>query len=192
MRGNNGIGIAAPQVGIGKQLFVFELDSKGSGINCPNFPLTAFFNPSIEMVDDDYVVGKDSSSKKAGSSKNLLNLMRYKRILQSPTTTAPRVPTANNTISMWESCLSVPNYYGKVTRARRCILKFTDIAGVSRSIEADGIIAACLQHENDHLLGRVYVDRLKNGAADLIHIEEMSTNDLNNVFSLTGDFQITK
>ncbi|GAM27798.1 hypothetical protein SAMD00019534_109740, partial [Acytostelium subglobosum LB1] len=188
MRSSSGCGIAAPQIGISKQLFLFELDARESDLKCPNFPLTAFFNPRIEIVDEDFVIPRPL----AGSSKNLLNLTRFKRSVHSATNHLPRVATANNTISLWESCLSVPNFYGRVTRSRRCIISFTDIAGQSRAIEADGIIAACLQHENDHLHGRVYIERLKNGLNDLVHIDEMSEEMLTDVQRLTGDFQITK
>ncbi|EFA76944.1 hypothetical protein PPL_09696 [Heterostelium album PN500] len=61
-----------------------------------------------------------------------------------------------------------------------------DISGKDRSIEADGIISACLQHENDHLLGRVFIERLKNGVNDLVHVDEMKHEDFNEIFTLSG------
>ncbi|EGG17247.1 hypothetical protein DFA_08237 [Cavenderia fasciculata] len=146
-------------------------------------------NSNYQITSGGPVFGKTGI---AGSSKNLFNLTKYKRSMQTPLVTTPKKITANNTIDVWESCLSVPSYYGRVTRARKCIINFWDITGTPRSIEADGLISACLQHENDHLLGRVFFERLQNSVNDLVHADELTHEQATHVFSLTGDFQITK
>ncbi|KAF2075643.1 hypothetical protein CYY_003066 [Polysphondylium violaceum] len=189
MNAGNGTGLAAPQVGLSKQLFIFKLDSVDESFKCPPFPLTAFFNPVIEIVDED--VEKKQATGSASSSR-MLNLQKYKRSIHSATNSLPKKPTDNNTIAIWESCLSMPNYFAKVPRARKCIVKFLDVTGKERAIEADGIIAACLQHENDHLLGRLLIDRLKDPNLQLVCQDEMTDNDFNDIFTHSGDFQIVK
>ncbi len=59
-----------------------------------------------------------------------------------------------------EGCLSVPEHYDDVVRPARCRVKFLDRDGVAQEIEADGLLATCLQHEIDHLDGVVFIDHL--------------------------------
>lgn len=59
-----------------------------------------------------------------------------------------------------EGCLSVPGIYDKVVRAERVKVAYIDLDGNSQSIEADGLLAVCLQHEMDHLQGKVFVEHL--------------------------------
>jgi len=59
-----------------------------------------------------------------------------------------------------EGCLSLPNQFADVTRPARVKVRFQDETGAKREIEADGLLAACLQHEIDHLDGVLFVDHL--------------------------------
>ena len=59
-----------------------------------------------------------------------------------------------------EGCLSVPEYYEDVERPAKVRLRFLDRNGASQEIEADGILATCIQHEIDHLNGVLFVDHL--------------------------------
>lgn len=59
-----------------------------------------------------------------------------------------------------EGCLSVPGIYDGVTRFDAVHVKALDEKGNSRVIEADGLLAVCVQHEMDHLLGKVFVEYL--------------------------------
>jgi peptide deformylase len=59
-----------------------------------------------------------------------------------------------------EGCLSVPGIYDKVTRAEWIRVRALDHAGTPFELEADGLLAVCIQHEMDHLLGKVFVDYL--------------------------------
>jgi peptide deformylase len=59
-----------------------------------------------------------------------------------------------------EGCLSVPGIYDGVTRFDAVRVKALDENGQSREIEADGLLAVCIQHEMDHLLGKVFVEYL--------------------------------
>jgi peptide deformylase len=59
-----------------------------------------------------------------------------------------------------EGCLSVPGIYDGVERAVAIKVTAIDAEGQSRTIEAEGILAVCIQHEMDHLLGKVFVEYL--------------------------------
>jgi len=59
-----------------------------------------------------------------------------------------------------EGCLSLPNMFAEVTRPARVKVRFEDESGVKRELEADGLLATCLQHEIDHLDGVLFVDHI--------------------------------
>ena len=59
-----------------------------------------------------------------------------------------------------EGCLSVPGIYDKVERAERVVVRYLDLEGNKKTVAADGLLAVCLQHEMDHLQGRVFVEHL--------------------------------
>jgi peptide deformylase len=59
-----------------------------------------------------------------------------------------------------EGCLSVPGYYDKVTRAERVRVRAHDEYGKPFELDADELLAVCIQHEMDHLVGKVFVDYL--------------------------------
>jgi peptide deformylase len=66
---------------------------------------------------------------------------------------------AGNTISE-EGCLSVPNNYAQVERSETITVQALNKAGERFSLEADGLLAICIQHELDHLKGKLFVDYL--------------------------------
>lgn len=59
-----------------------------------------------------------------------------------------------------EGCLSVPEYYADVTRAENIRVKALDRNGKEFEVAADGLFAVCIQHEIDHLKGKLFVDYL--------------------------------
>ena len=59
-----------------------------------------------------------------------------------------------------EGCLSVPGIYDKVERAECVVVRYLDLDGNVQTIEAEGLLAVCLQHEMDHLQGKVFVEHL--------------------------------
>ena len=59
-----------------------------------------------------------------------------------------------------EGCLSVPGIYDGVERSSAVKVRALDRAGASRVVEAEGLLAVCIQHEMDHLLGKVFVEYL--------------------------------
>jgi peptide deformylase len=60
-----------------------------------------------------------------------------------------------------EGCLSIPNLYFKLKRSKYAKAKGIDLDGKSITIEGKDIMARCIQHEYDHLDGRLFVDRIK-------------------------------
>jgi peptide deformylase len=63
-------------------------------------------------------------------------------------------------VENWEGCLSVDGLRGKVTRPSVVRVQALDRHGKSLDIEADGLYAVCIQHEMDHLIGKVFLDRM--------------------------------
>lgn len=109
MYANDGIGLAAPQIGQGLQMFIA--------------------NPSQQRGREVVVVN-------------------------------PVLEATEGRATIVEGCLSVPNVWERVRRAARVRLRGQDAGGKPLSIEADGLLAIVLQHEFDHLQGRLFTDRL--------------------------------
>jgi len=72
----------------------------------------------------------------------------------------PRILEARGSISTEEGCLSVPGIYDLVDRADWVLFESLDLDGSTREQEALGLLAVCVQHEIDHLDGRLFVDHL--------------------------------
>jgi peptide deformylase len=70
------------------------------------------------------------------------------------------VALADELATREEGCLSLPGQYADVTRPARCKVRYLDLTGARKEIEADGLLNACLQHEIDHLDGVLFVDHL--------------------------------
>jgi peptide deformylase len=109
MRDENGIGLAATQVDVHKQLVVMDVSENQDA------PMV-FINPEITHKE-----GKTISE---------------------------------------EGCLSVPNNYAQVERAEKITVSALDKTGEPFTLEADGLLAICIQHELDHLKGKLFVDYL--------------------------------
>ena len=72
----------------------------------------------------------------------------------------PQIVESEGVSDLEEGCLSVPGVYDKVPRANRIRVRALDVQGRTFEMEADGMLAVCIQHEMDHLKGRVFVDYL--------------------------------
>ena len=88
----------------------------------------------------------------------------------------PEIITSSHTdISYEEGCLSVPGQFAEIIRPDKCKVKFLDYNGTEKILEAEGLLATCIQHEMDHLKGVLFIDylsKLKKGMIilSLIHI----------------------
>ena len=72
----------------------------------------------------------------------------------------PKIIESSGQQSYEEGCLSVPDVFDSVTRAERIKVEALDQEGKSFELEAEGLLAVCIQHEMDHLEGTLFIDRL--------------------------------
>jgi peptide deformylase len=115
-----GIGLAAPQVGVGQRVIVLDVPRENEG---PGKYLMKLINPEIAERD--------------------------------------------GTIVWEEGCLSVPEFTAPVTRAKRILLRAWTPDQRELEIEAEDLLAVALQHELDHLDGKLFLDRLSRLKRDL-------------------------
>ena len=80
----------------------------------------------------------------------------------------PEILTKDGSQVYQEGCLSVPGIFADVTRYNRIAVRALDRDGQTFEIEADGLLAVCIQHEIDHLDGKVFVDYLSPLKRELV------------------------
>ncbi|MDQ0318741.1 peptide deformylase [Pararhizobium capsulatum DSM 1112] len=67
-----------------------------------------------------------------------------------------------------EGCLSIPDYYAEVERPAEITVNFLDRDGKAHTVEADGLLATCLQHEIDHLNGLLFIDYISKLKREMV------------------------
>lgn len=72
----------------------------------------------------------------------------------------PKIIAKSGSQDYEEGCLSVPGIYESVTRAEKITVEALNAQGETFSLDADGLLSVCIQHEMDHLLGKVFVEYL--------------------------------
>ncbi len=73
----------------------------------------------------------------------------------------PEILSVSEETSVYEEgCLSIPEYYEEVSRPASVKVRYTDIKGKAQEMDADGLMATCIQHEIDHLDGKLFIDYL--------------------------------
>ena len=73
----------------------------------------------------------------------------------------PKIIEYSNEIQTFsEGCLSLPDQFADLPRPEAIILDYLDYDGAQQQIQADGLLSRCIQHEMDHLLGRLFVDHM--------------------------------
>jgi peptide deformylase len=81
----------------------------------------------------------------------------------------PEITWASEEKSSYEEgCLSIPEYYEEVERPAVVKVKYLDLEGKAREVEASGLLATCLQHEIDHLNGILFIDHISKLKRDRI------------------------
>ncbi|MBF67138.1 MAG: peptide deformylase [Gammaproteobacteria bacterium] len=80
----------------------------------------------------------------------------------------PAIIKREGEVETTEGCLSVPGFYETVMRAEAIRLEAIDRSGTPFELDADGMLAVCIQHELDHLEGKLFVDYLSNTKRQLI------------------------
>lgn len=81
----------------------------------------------------------------------------------------PEILWKSEELSVYEEgCLSIPEYYEEVERPARIRVRYTNLAGEPEELEADGLLATCLQHEIDHLDGVLFIDHISKLKRDRV------------------------
>ncbi|MFD2236963.1 peptide deformylase [Aureimonas populi] len=81
----------------------------------------------------------------------------------------PEILERSDALSVYEEgCLSIPDYYAEVERPASVRVRYLDLSGQEREIEADGLLATCLQHEIDHLNGVLFIDHISKLKRDMV------------------------
>lgn len=122
-----GIGLAAPQVGISKRIFVLDVD-----------------------------YDREAITNSSGNEEFRLSNFRPLVLIN------PLISGTSGTTTYEEGCLSVPGVYEEVKRFKSIHVKYQDLKGHEKELEADDLLSICIQHENDHLDGIVFIERLSN------------------------------
>lgn len=128
MRECSGVGLAANQVHVSKQIAVIESKKNPRYPEAPDIPLTVLINPRLSALSQKEEV-------------------------------------------LWEGCLSIPDLRGGVPRAESLVCEALDRQGRPFRFEAKGFLARVIQHECDHLAGKVYLDRMRDFST-LTHLAE--------------------
>lgn len=143
-----GIGLAANQVGILERIIVIDVD--------------------FDLLDEKEADPAHSSRGNASSSKNAevydsgLITNKNPRMLINP-----EIILQEGHRTFEEGCLSVPEYTAEVKRADKIKLQYQDIDGLTKTLMAEGLLATAIQHEIDHLEGKLFIDRLSSLKKDL-------------------------
>lgn len=81
----------------------------------------------------------------------------------------PEILTVSDDVSAYEEgCLSIPDYYAEVERPASLTVAYIDRDGKKQTVEADGLLATCLQHEMDHLNGVLFIDHISRLKRDMV------------------------
>ncbi len=81
----------------------------------------------------------------------------------------PKILKISDELSIYEEgCLSIPEYFADVERPARVTVSHVDRDGKEQVIEADGLLATCLQHEIDHLDGKLFIDHISRLKRDMV------------------------
>lgn len=87
----------------------------------------------------------------------------------------PRIISMEEPLSLREGCLSVPEYTGNVMRYNQITVEALNLAGETISIVTSGIEAICLQHEIDHVQGKLFIDRVNSLKTDIFRRKAFSS-----------------
>jgi peptide deformylase len=128
-------------------------------------PVGAVDGPLRELIDD--MLETMYAAKGVGLAATQVNV--HKRVLVTDVSDArneprafvnPEILSRDGTETSQEGCLSVPGYYDDVERAARIRVRALDRDGKAFEQDLDGLLAICVQHEIDHLDGKLFVDYL--------------------------------
>lgn len=131
MYAERGIGLAAPQVG--QSLRMFVMDTRPREAESERYDLSSMTELEQKVIEQ------------LGAPMVLIN---------------PEIIDKRGKQTYDEGCLSLPSYFETVERYDWIRVKALDRQGNPMEFEVDGLMSVCIQHENDHLDGKLFVDRL--------------------------------
>lgn len=123
----NGIGLAAPQIGVIQRVLVIDTRTREEGTRRYSYD---------DMTE---------LEKKVEQPLVLIN---------------PKIISGTGKQTFDEGCLSVPSYYETVERFLEVVVQAQDIHGKTYEFKTDGLLGVCVQHEMDHLEGKLFIDRI--------------------------------
>ncbi|MBS2023049.1 MAG: peptide deformylase [Deltaproteobacteria bacterium] len=132
MYASNGVGLAAPQIGVTKRVIAMDVEQRSAD--------------------------EEESDENQEKSSGLFWLIN------------PVIRVSDGELYTYnEGCLSVPDEYEEITRPGHVVIDFLDRDGKAQTIEAtDCLLSVCVQHEIDHLEGKLFVDRISALKRELI------------------------
>jgi peptide deformylase len=140
-----GIGLAGIQVGIPLRVVTIDIGE----------PDPEPEEGAAEPVDDSTVEGRRKAREKR--KPNPIFLIN------------PEIVASSDTRSVYEEgCLSIPEYYAEVERPAAVKVTYVDREGRRQVLDADGLLATCLQHEIDHLDGKLFIDHLSRLKREMV------------------------
>ena len=144
--------VSAPVERVDDELRRFMDDMLETMYEAPGIGLAA-----IQVGVPRRVVTIDVSPREEGQERSPLFLIN------------PEILTSVDDRSVYEEgCLSIPDYYAEVERPAGVRIRYLDRDGKENEIEADGLLSTCIQHELDHLDGKLFIDYLSRLKRDMV------------------------
>ena len=130
-----GIGLAAIQIGVAQRVIVIDLGKRSDA--------------DEKDDDEDFEDDEEAEDEEKKFEPNPLFFVN------------PEIVWASDELVVCEEgCLSVPDFYDEVERPARVKVRYLDYHGRAQEVDAEGMLAVCLQHEMDHLEGTLFIDHL--------------------------------
>ena len=154
-----GVGLAANQVGILERVLVLDVDF--SILDDEALAEYGLSPPESESLADSALNPNEGPTPVANPSKEVRWVGGRALVHRKPRVIInPQIIYREGNALLSEGCLSVPDISAKVYRAERLKLRYQDIDGRERVLLAEGLLAHAIQHEIDHLDGRLFIERL--------------------------------
>jgi peptide deformylase len=120
-----------------------------------------------QLIDDMFATMYDApgvglAAPQVNVSKRLFVMDVHDDVHEPTVVINPKVELLGEPIELKEGCLSVPGMVGEIVRRERVVVTGLGRNGEKIRVEGDGLLAQCVQHEVDHLDGKLYIDRATN------------------------------
>ncbi len=144
-----GIGLAAPQIGVMRRLVVIDVTHARSPDNDTD---------GAEGGEDGHMPANSAAGERIDAADN----GQGETVPNNPIVLInPQLLQVSAEMSVYqEGCLSIPEIYEDVERPRSCVVAYRDLEDRAQVLECEGVLATCVQHEIDHLDGKLFIDYL--------------------------------